>query len=95
MVVKLDMEINYTNQIRFLLTRTNVLIDIFYDNSKGMCHAMKHAKVKAYKPIPNIDGTEDLLPMPEFFNDNDAMMTKAHQLIMKDRRGTLGKGMSI
>jgi len=90
MVVKLDMEINYTNQIRFLLTRTNVLIDIFYDNSKGMCHAMKHAKVKAYKPIPNIDGTEELLPMPEFFNDNKGMMNKAYELIVRDRRGTLG-----
>ena len=54
------MEIKYTNQIRFLLNKTNVLIDIFYDNSKGMCHAMKHAKVKAYKPVQNIDDTEDL-----------------------------------
>jgi len=89
------MKINYTNQIRFLLSKTNVLIDIFYDNSNGMCHAMKHAKVKAYKPVQNIDGTEDLLPMPEFFTDNDAMMNKAYQLILKDRRGTLGKGMSI
>ena len=60
-----------------------------------MCHALKHAKVKAYKPVQNIDGTEDLLPMPEFFTDNDAMMSQANQLIMKDRRGTLGKGMSI
>ena len=89
------MKINYTNQIRFLLERTNVLMDIFYDNSKGLSHALKHAKVKAYKPIPNIDGTEELLPMPEFFNDNDAMMNKAYELIYKDRRGTLGEGMSI
>ena len=51
------MKINYTNQIRFLLDKAHVLIDIFYDNSKGMCHALKHAKVKAYKPVQNIDGT--------------------------------------
>ena len=89
------MKINYTNQICFLVNKTNVLIDIFYDNSNGMCHAMKYAKVKAYKPVQNIDGTEDLLPMPEFFTDNDAMMNKAYRLILEDRRGTLGKGMSI
>ena len=83
------MEIKYTNQIRFLLNKTNVLIDIFYDNSNGMCHAMKHAKVKAYKPVQNIDGTEDLLPMPDYMTDNDAMMNKAYVLIMKDRRGKL------
>lgn len=83
------MEIKYTNQIRFLLNKTNVLIDIFYDNSKGMCHAMKHAKVKAYKPIPNIDGTEELLPMPDYMTENEGMMNKAYELIMKDRRGKL------
>ncbi len=83
------MEIKYTNQIRFLLNKTNVLIDIFYDNSNGMCHAMKHAKVKAYKPVQNINGTEDLLPMPDYMTDNDAMMNKAYELIMKDRRGKL------
>jgi len=83
------MEIKYTNQIRFLLNKTNVLIDIFYDNSKGMCHAMKHAKVKAYKPIPNIDGTEDLLPMPDYMTENEGMMNKAYELILKDRRGKL------
>ena len=83
------MEIKYTNQIRFLLNKTNVLIDIFYDNSNGMCHAMKHAKVKAYKPVQNIAGTEDLLPMPDYMTDNDAMMNKAYELIMKDRRGKL------
>jgi len=85
------MEIKYTNKIRFLLDRTHVLIDIFYDNSKGMCHALKHAKVKAYKPVPNIDGTEELLPMPSFFNENKGMMNKAYELIIRDRRGTLGK----
>jgi len=83
------MEIKYTNQIRFLLNKTNVLIDIFYDNSKGVCHAMKHAKVKAYKPIPNIDGTEELLPMPDYMTENEGMMNKAYELIMKDRRGKL------
>jgi len=83
------MEIKYTNQIRFLLNKRNVLIDIFYDNSKGVCHAMKHAKVKAYKPIPNIDGTEDLLPMPDYMTENEGMMNKAYELIMKDRRGKL------
>ena len=85
------MEIKYTNKIRFLLDRTHVLIDIFYDNSKGMCHALKHAKVKAYKPVPNLDGTEQLLPMPSFFNENKGMMNKAYELIIRDRRGTLGK----
>ena len=85
------MEINYTNQIRFLLDKTHVLVDIFYDNSNGMCHAMKYAKVKAYKPVQNIDGTEDLLPMPDYMTDNDALMNKVYRLIMKDRRGTLGK----
>ena len=89
------MKINYTNQIRFLLERTNVLMDIFYDNSKGLSHALKHAKVKAYKPVQNIDGTEDLLPMPDYMNENDAIMNKVYRLIMKDRRGTLGEGMSI
>ena len=89
------MKINYTNQICFLVNKTNVLIDIFYDNSNGMCHAMKYAKVKAYKPVQNIDGTEDLLPMPDYMNENDAIMNKVYRLIMKDRRGTLGKGMSI
>ena len=54
-----------------------------------MCHSMKHAKVKAYKPVQNIDGTEDLLPMPDYMTDNDAMMNKAYELIMKDRRGKL------
>jgi len=83
------MEIKYTNQICFLINKTNVLIDIFYDNSKGMCHAMKHAKVKAYKPIPNIDGTEELLPMPDYMTENEGMMNKAYELIMKDRRGKL------
>ena len=83
------MEIKYTNQIRFLRNKTNVLIDIFYDNSKGMCHAMKHAKVKAYKPVQNIDGTEDLLPMPDYMTENEGMMNKAYELIMKDRRGKL------
>jgi len=83
------MEIKYTNQIRFLFNKTNVLIDIFYDNSKGVCHAMKHAKVKAYKPIPNIDGTEELLPMPDYMTENEGMMNKAYELIMKDRRGKL------
>lgn len=89
------MKINYTNQICFLVNKTNVLIDIFYDNSNGMCHAMKYAKVKAYKPVQNIDGTEDLLPMPDYMNENDAIMNKVYRLIMKDRRGTLGEGMSI
>ena len=89
------MKINYTNQICFLVNKTNVLIDIFYDNSKGLSHALKHAKVKAYKPVQNIDGTEDLLPMPDYMTDNDALMNKVYRLIMKDRRGTLGKGMSI
>ena len=89
------MKINYTNQIRFLLERTNVLMDIFYDNSKGLSHALKHAKVKAYKPVQNIDGTEDLLPMPDYMTENEGMMNKAYELIYRDRRGTLGKGMSI
>ena len=85
------MEIKYTNKIRFLLDRTHVLIDIFYDNSKGMCHALKHAKVKAYKPVPNLDGTEQLLPMPPFFNESKGLMKKAYELIIRDRRGTLEK----
>ena len=89
------MKINYTNQICFLVNKTNVLIDIFYDNSNGMCHAMKYAKVKAYKPVQNIDGTEDLLPMPDYMTENEGMMNKAYELIYRDRRGTLGKGMSI
>ena len=50
---------------------------------------MKHAKVKAYKPIPNIDGTEELLPMPDYMTENEGMMNKAYELIMKDRRGKL------
>ena len=85
------MEINYTNQIRFLLDKTHVLVDIFYDNSNGMCHALKYAKVKAYKPVPNLDGTEQLLPMPPFFNESKGMMNKAYELIIRDRRGTLEK----
>ena len=54
-----------------------------------MCHAMKHAKVKAYKPVQNIDGTEDLLPMPDYMTENEGMMNKAYELILKDRRGKL------
>ena len=53
-------EVNYTNQIRFLLTKTNVLIDLRYDNSKGITHAVKTHQLKMYKTITNIDGSEDL-----------------------------------
>ena len=85
------MKIKYTNQIRFLLERTQVLMDVFYDNSKGLSHALKYAKVEAYKSFPNADGTEKLEKMPPFFNEDEEVKNKAYELIYGDRRGTLGE----
>ena len=88
-------EVNYTNQIRFLLTKTNVLIDLRYDNSKGITHAVKTHQLKMYKPITNIDGSEALEEMPSYYSESDEMNQKAIELIYMDRRGKLSEGMTM
>ena len=89
------MEAKHTNQIRLFLEETQVLLDIKYDNSKGLTNAVKTYKVKMYKKIPHIDGSEVLDELPPYFVENDPIEKMVIELIYKDRRGTLKDGMSI
>ena len=49
------MEANHTNQIRVFLEKTDTLLDIKYDNSKGVTHAIKTSEAKMFKKIPKIE----------------------------------------
>ncbi len=89
------MTANHTNQIRVFLEETQVLLDIRYDNSKGLSHAVKTPDVKMYKKIPHIDGSEVLDELPSYFVENDPIEKMVIELIYKDRRGTLKDGMKI
>ena len=89
------MESKYTNQIRVFLEETQVLLDIKYDNSKGLTNAVKTSQAKMYKKIPHIDGSEQLDELPSYFVENDPIEKMVIELIYKDRRGTLKDGMKI
>ena len=89
------MQANYTNQIRVFLEETQVLLDIRYNNTKGLSHAVKTPQTKMYKKIPHIDGSEVLDELPSYFVENDPIEKMVIELIYKDRRGTLKDGMSI
>ena len=89
------MQANYTNQIRVFLEETQVLLDIRYDNSKGLTHAIKTHEAKMYKKIPHIDGTSQYDELPPYFVENDPIEKMVIELIYKDRRGTLKDGMKI
>ena len=89
------MESKYTNQIRVFLEETQVLLDIKYDNSKGLTNAVKTSQAKMYKKIPHIDGSEILDELPSYFVENDPIEKMVIELIYKDRRGKLEQGMSI
>jgi hypothetical protein len=89
------MESKYTNQIRVFLEETQVLLDIKYDNSKGLTNAVKTSQAKMYKKIPHIDGSEQLDELPSYFVENDPIEKMVIELIYKDRRGKLEQGMSI
>tara|TARA_Y100001937_G_scaffold6359_1_gene8340 strand:+ start:351 stop:620 length:270 start_codon:yes stop_codon:yes gene_type:complete len=89
------MKVNYTNQIRVFLEETDTLLDIRYDNTKGLTHSVKTHEAKMYKKIPHIDGSEVLDELPPFFLDKDCIQKMIIELIYKDRRGTLKDGMKI
>ena len=89
------MEANHTNQIRVFLEKTDTLLDIKYDNSKGVTHAIKTSEAKMFKKIPHIDGSEILDELPPYFVENDPIEKMVIELIYKDRRGTLKDGMNI
>ena len=89
------MTANHTNQIRVFLEETQVLLDIKYDNSKGLTNAVKTYKARMYKKIPHIDGSEVLDELPPYCVENDPIEKMVIELIYKDRRGTLKDGMSI
>ena len=89
------MKINHTNQIRVFLEETEVLLDIKYDNSKGLTHAVKTSQAKMFKKIPKIDGGYQYDELPPYFVENDPIEKMVIELIYKDRRGTLKDGMKI
>ena len=89
------MTANHTNQIRVFLEKTDTLLDIKYDNSKGITHAIKTSEAKMFKRIPHIDGSSQYDELPPYFVENDPIEKMVIELIYKDRRGTLKDGMSI
>ena len=89
------MQANYTNQIRVFLEETEVVLDIKYDNSKGVTHATKTFEAKMFKRIPNIDGSSQYDELPPYFVENDPIEKMVIKLIYEDRRGRLKQGMSI
>ena len=89
------MTANHTNQIRVFLEETQVLLDIKYDNSKGLMNAVKTYQAKMFKKIPKIDGGYQYDEMPSYFVENDPIEKMVIELIYKDRRGTLKDGMKI
>ena len=89
------MQVNHTNQIRVFLEETEVLLDIKYDNSKGLTHAVKTSQAKMFKKIPKIDGGYQYDEMPSYFVENDPIEKMVIELIYKDRSGKLYQGMSI
>ena len=89
------MTANHTNQIRVFLEKTDTLLDIKYDNSKGITHAIKTSEAKMFKKIPKIDGGYQYDELPPYFVENDPIEKMVIELIYKDRRGTLKDGMKI
>jgi len=89
------MEPNHTNQIRVFLEKTDTLLDIKYDNSKGVTHAVKTSEAKMFKRIPKIDGGYQYDELPPYFVENDPIETMVIKLIYEDRRGRLKQGMSV
>ena len=89
------MEPNHTNQIRVFLEKTDTLLDIKYDNSKGVTHAVKTYEAKMFKKIPKIDGGYQYDELPPYFVENDPIETMVIKLIYEDRRGRLKQGMSV
>ena len=89
------MTANHTNQIRVFLEETEVLLDIKYDNSKGLIHAVKTFEAKMFKKIPKIDGGYQYDELPVYFVDNNPIKKMARKLIYENRRGRLEQGMPI
>ena len=89
------MEAKHTNQIRVFLEKTDTLLDIKYDNSKGITHAIKISEAKMFKRIPKIDGGYQYDELPPYFVENAPKEKMVKKWIYEDRRGRLKQGMSI
>ena len=89
------MQVNYTNQIRVFLEKTDTVLDIKYDNSKGLTHSVKTFEAKMFKIIPHINGSSQYDELPPYFVDNNPIKKMARKLIYEDRRGRLKQGMPV
>ena len=89
------MTANHTNQIRVFLEETEVVLDIKYDNSKGVTHAIKTFEAKMFKKIPTIDGGYQYDELPSYFVENNPIKKMVRKLIYEHRRGRLKQGMPI
>jgi len=85
------MKVNYTNQIRIVNKEKGLLMDIRYDNTKMLTHAIKTHQLKIYKEIINMDGTREFTELPPFFAEENNLKNKAIELIYKDRRQNKNK----
>tara|TARA_R100001015_G_C4555351_1_gene116292 strand:- start:407 stop:664 length:258 start_codon:yes stop_codon:yes gene_type:complete len=85
------MKVNYTNQIRVINKEKGLLMDIRYDNTKMLTHAVKTHQLKIYKEIINMDGTKEFTELPPFFAEQNDLKNKAIELIYKDRRQNKNK----
>ena len=85
------MKVNYTNQIRIVNKEKGLLMDIRYDNTKMLTHAIKTHQLKIYKEIINMDGTWEFSELPPYFAEQNDLKNKAIELIYKDRRQNKNK----
>ena len=85
------MKVNYTNQIRVVSKEKGLLMDIRYDNTKMLTHAIKTHQLKIYKEIINMDGTREFTELPPFFAEENNLKKKAIELIYKARRQNKNK----